>query len=60
MHDAKARKEPLKSVKDRIIGIFADKGYESKSVYNPFGERAVIPRGRTHAPEARDHLQERE
>ena len=43
VHDAKAGKELLKSVKDRIRIIFADKGYDSKSIYNIFGDNAIIP-----------------
>ena len=43
VHDAKAGKEMLKSVKERIKRIFADKGYDSKVIYNTFGEDAVIP-----------------
>ena len=37
VHDAKAGKELLKSVKERIKRIFADKGYYSKAIYNSFG-----------------------
>ena len=43
VHDAKAGKELLRSVRDRIRRIFADKGYDSKSIYNSFGENTVIP-----------------
>ena len=43
VHDAKAGKELLKSVKERIRRIFADKGYDSKAIYNTFGENAIIP-----------------
>ena len=43
VHDAKAGKELLKSVKDRIRKIFADRGYDSKAIYNTFGENTVIP-----------------
>jgi len=32
VHDAKAGKELLKSVKDRIRSLFADKGYDSKAI----------------------------
>ena len=32
VHDAKAGKELLKSVKDRIRRIFGDKGYDSKAI----------------------------
>ena len=30
----------LKSVKERIKRIFADKGYDSKAIYKTFGENA--------------------
>jgi transposase, IS4 family len=43
VHDAKAGKELLRSVNDRIRRIFADKGYDSKSIYNTFGENTIIP-----------------
>ena len=43
VHDAKAGKELLKSVKDRIKRIFADKSYDSKAIYNAFGENTIIP-----------------
>jgi hypothetical protein len=43
MHDAKAGKELLKSVKERIKRIFADKGYDSKAIFNEFGSNTVIP-----------------
>ncbi len=43
VHDAKAGKELLTSVKDRIKRIFGDKGYDSKSIYNTFGENTIIP-----------------
>ena len=43
VHDAKAGKEMLKSVKERIKRIFADKGYDSKAIYNTFGENTIIP-----------------
>ena len=58
VHDAKVEKEMLKSVKDRIKRIFADKGYDSKSIYNTFGENTIIPQGRMHPQKAGDHLQE--
>ena len=41
VHDAKAGKELLKSVKDRIRRIFADRGYDSKAIYNSFGENTI-------------------
>ena len=42
VHDAKARKELLKFLKERIKGIFADKGYVSKAIFNEFGSNTVI------------------
>jgi hypothetical protein len=33
----------MKSVKERIRRIFADKGYDSKAKYNTFGENAITP-----------------
>ena len=58
VHDAKVEREMLKSVKERIKRIFADKGYDSKSIYNTFGENTIIPQGRMHPQKAGDHLQE--
>ena len=49
----------LKSVKERIKRIFADKGYDSKAIYNTFGENKIIPPRRMHPQRAWDHLQER-
>lgn len=43
VHNAKAGKELLKFVKDRIKRIFADKSYDSKAIYNAFGENTIIP-----------------
>ena len=43
VHDAKAGNELLKSVKERIKRIFADKGYDSKAIFNEFGFNTVIP-----------------
>jgi hypothetical protein len=37
IHDAKAGKGLLNSVKERIRRIFGDKGYDSNSIYNAFG-----------------------
>ena len=59
VHDAKVGKEILKSVKERIKRIFADKGYDSKAIYNTFGENKIIPPRRMHPQIAWDHLQER-
>ena len=42
VHDANIRKELLKSVKERIKRIFADKGYDSKAIFNEFGFNTVI------------------
>ncbi len=43
MHDAKAGRKILKSIKDRIGKIFGDKGYDSKRIFNDFGSRTIIP-----------------
>ena len=42
MQDAKIGEELLKSVRERIKRIFADKGYDSKAIYNSFDENTVI------------------
>ena len=33
----------LESVKNRIMRIFADSGYDSKAIFDQFGSKAVIP-----------------
>lgn len=43
VHDAKAGRKILESVKNRIMRIFGDKGYDSKGIFNLFGSRTVIP-----------------
>ncbi len=43
VHDAKAGRKILKSIKDRIGKIFGDKGYDSKRIFNDFGSRTIIP-----------------
>ena len=43
VHDAKTGKELLKNVRKRIKRIFADKGYDSKAIFNEFGSNTVIP-----------------
>ncbi|EQB68469.1 MAG: transposase, IS4 family protein [Thermoplasmatales archaeon Gpl] len=43
MHDAKSGKELLKPVMERIKRIFADRGYDSKAIFNEFGSNTVIP-----------------
>ena len=53
VHDAKAGKELLKSVKERIKSIFADKGYDSKAIYNSFGENTIIPPRRNASTRSR-------
>ena len=42
VHDTKAKIKLLKSLKERIRKIFGNKGYDSKSIYNIFGENAMI------------------
>ena len=53
VHDAKAGKELLKSVKERIKRIFGDKGYDSKAIYNTFGENTAIPPRRNASTRSR-------
>ena len=54
VHDAKAGKELLKSVKERIKRIFADMGYDSRAIFNKFGENTVIlPRKNTSSKNRR-------
>ena len=43
VHDAKIGKELLKSVKEMIKRIFADRGYGSEAIINEFDENTVIP-----------------
>jgi transposase len=43
VHDAKEGRNILESVKDRILRIFGDKGYNSKGIFNEFGFNTVIP-----------------
>lgn len=43
VHDAKEGRKILDSVKDRILRIFGDKGYDSKAIFNTFSSNAVIP-----------------
>jgi transposase len=43
VHDAKIGKELLKSVRERIKRIYAERGYDSKEIFNEFGENTAIP-----------------
>ncbi len=43
VHDARMGRKILESVKDRILRIFGDKGYDSKAIFNTFSSNAVIP-----------------
>jgi transposase len=43
VHDARAGRKLLESIRKKITSIFGDKGYDSKSIYNMFGHDAVIP-----------------
>jgi len=43
VHDAKAGRKILKSIRDRIAKIFGDKGYDSKAIFNDFGSATIIP-----------------
>ena len=42
VHDAKIGKELLKSVKERIKRIFADRSYGSEAIFNEYDENRVI------------------
>lgn len=42
-HDSKAAKELLNKMKNNILRLFGDKGYDSKYIYNIFGFNAIIP-----------------
>ena len=42
-HDSKAARILLNKMKNNILRIFGDKGYDSKYIYNMFGYNAVIP-----------------
>jgi transposase len=43
VHDAKAGRKLLESVKNRIMRIFGDRGYDSKAIFNQFGSATIIP-----------------
>ena len=53
VHDARAGRKLLESIRNRISGIFGDKGYDSKSIYNMFGHDAVIPPRRNASSQSR-------
>ena len=42
-HDSKAARKLLSKMKNNILRIFGDKGYDSKYIYNMFGYNAIIP-----------------
>ena len=42
-HDSKAARKLLSKMKNNILRIFGDRGYDSKYIYNMFGYNAVIP-----------------
>ncbi|AKA48367.1 transposase [uncultured archaeon] len=43
VHDAKEGRKILESVRDRILRIYGDKGYDSKKIFNDFGHGTIIP-----------------
>ncbi len=43
VHDARMGRKILENIKGRIKRIFGDKGYDSKSIYNMFGDDAIVP-----------------
>ena len=42
-HDSKAARILLSKMKNNILRIFGDRGYDSKYIYNMFGYNAIIP-----------------
>ena len=42
-HDSKAARVLLNNMKNNILRLFGDSGYDSKYIYNMFGYNAVIP-----------------
>ena len=42
VHDARMGRKILENIKGRIKRIFGDKGYDSKSIYNMFGDDAIV------------------
>jgi hypothetical protein len=42
-HDSKTARKLLNKMKNNILRIFGDKGYDSKYIYNMFGYNAIIP-----------------
>ena len=42
-HDSKAARKLLSKMKNNILRIFGDRGYDSKYIYNMFGYNAIIP-----------------
>jgi len=57
VHDAKAGRKILESIKHRISKIFGDKGYDSKAIFNDFGSKTIIPQRRMHPLRAEVRLQ---
>ena len=53
MHDARAGRKLLESIRNRISVIFGDKAYDSKPIYNMFGYDAVIPPRRNASSQSR-------
>ena len=42
-HDSKAARKLLSKMKNNILRLFGDRGYDSKYIYNMFGYNAIIP-----------------
>ena len=43
VHNAREERKILKNLRGKVKRIFGDKSYDSKSIYNIFGEDAIIP-----------------
>jgi transposase len=56
VHDAREGRMILENVRDRVKGIFGDKGYDSKTIYNTFGSDAIIPPGRNASSQSSGSL----
>jgi transposase len=53
VHDAKEGRKILDSMKDRILRIFCDKGYDSKEIFNEFGSNTIIPPRKNESSQSR-------
>ena len=52
-HDSKAARVLLNKMKNNILRLFGDRGYDSKYIYNMFGYNAIIPPRKNASTESR-------